>query len=185
MKKIVAIVIAVVTLLTMAGCEKKLEEDGTPVNDLLLESGILKVGMELKVPPMEALDEEMKPVGFDVDLIYAVAEKLGVKVEIVDTTEKNLLPSLGAKVYDCAISTIPITEDNQKEYYVTRPYADITLVKDQISNKEAEGQLGIFVSRKNGQLMLRIDKALEELRSEGKVSELSQQYFGTDITEGL
>lgn len=33
--------------------------------------------------------------------------------------------------------------------------------------------------------MLRIDKALEELRSEGKVSELSQQYFGTDITEGL
>ena len=177
MKKIVAIVIAVVTLLTMAGCEKKLEADGTPVNDLLLESGILKVGMELKVPPMEALD--------DVDLIYAVAEKLGVKVEIVDTTEKNLLPSLGAKVYDCAISTIPITEDNQKEYYVTRPYADITLVKDQISNKEAEGQLGIFVSRKNGQLMLRIDKALEELRSEGKVSELSQQYFGTDITEGL
>ena len=170
MKKIVAIVIAVVTLLTMAGCEKKLEADGTPVNDLLLESGILKVGMELKVPPMEALDEEMK---------------LGVKVEIVDTTEKNLLPSLGAKVYDCAISTIPITEDNQKEYYVTRPYADITLVKDQISNKEAEGQLGIFVSRKNGQLMLRIDKALEELRSEGKVSELSQQYFGTDITEGL
>ena len=68
---------------------------------------------------------------------------------------------------------------------MTRPYADITLIKDQISNKEAEGQLGIFVSRKNGQLMLRIDKALEELRSEGKVSELSQQYFGTDITEGL
>lgn len=53
MKKIVAIVIAVVTLLTMAGCEKKLEADGTPVNDLLLESGILKVGMELKVPPMK------------------------------------------------------------------------------------------------------------------------------------
>ena len=45
MKKIVAIVIAVVTLLTMAGCEKKLEADGTPVNDLLLESGILKLSL--------------------------------------------------------------------------------------------------------------------------------------------
>lgn len=185
MKKIIAILLTVVTAFTLAGCEKKLEADETPVTDLILENGTLKVGMELNTPPMESLDEQMKPVGFDVELIQAVADKLGLKVEIVETTEKNLLPSLSAKIYDCVISAVPITEENEKDYYVTRPYADITSVREQIQNKEAEGRLGIFVSRKNGQLMLRIDEALKELQSEGKIAEISQKYFEKDITQGL
>ena len=71
-----------------------------------------------------------KPAGFAPDTAAKVAEKLGLSLEIIDTTEENLLNSLDADLYDCVISTVGITEWNKEHYSATKAYADVSSVQD-------------------------------------------------------
>lgn len=75
MKKLVAVLVAVMTAgLVLSGCSKKPEK-----GEFTIEKGVLKVGMEIGYPPMEYYDVDGKtPIGFDVALGNAVAERLGL-----------------------------------------------------------------------------------------------------------
>ena len=60
-----------------------------------IEKGVLKVGMNLNDSPMSYLNTDTaRPDGFEAKVAEQVAEKLGLKLEIIDTTQKNLLKSL-------------------------------------------------------------------------------------------
>ena len=46
-----------------------------------LQDGVLTVGSNLTFPPFDTVDDNGTPDGFDVKLIEAIAEKLGLTVE--------------------------------------------------------------------------------------------------------
>ncbi len=80
----------------------------------LVNPGVLTVASDTTNPPQEFIDTTTQQVtGFDIDLITAIARRMGLKVEILTTKIETLISDLGNKRIDVAISAIPITPDRQ------------------------------------------------------------------------
>ncbi|WP_407426097.1 ABC transporter substrate-binding protein [Treponema sp.] len=118
MKKIALAVIALAASLSFIGCNKKVE-----AGEFTVEKGKLKVGMEIGYPPMEYYDTDGKtPVGFDIELGKAVAAKLGLEVEFVDTAWDGIFAGLETNKYDCVMSAATITPERLESMEFSRPY---------------------------------------------------------------
>ncbi len=61
-------------------------------------------------------------------MAQAIAEKLGLKLEIVDTAWDGIFASLDSNRYDCIISAVSITAERQGRYNLTEPYVANKLV---------------------------------------------------------
>lgn len=82
----------------------------------LVTPGTLTVGSDTTYPPQEYIDTATgKATGFDVDLITAIADRMGLKVNIVTTGFDTILDSLTAKRFDVVISAVTINPDRQKK----------------------------------------------------------------------
>jgi polar amino acid transport system substrate-binding protein len=95
----------------------------------------LRVGTDATFPPME-FTESGKRTGFDVDLVEAIAKKLGKQVEWVDIDFKGLIPGLVSHRFDMAVSAIYITDERKKVVDFTEPYYAgglVAMVKDDSS----------------------------------------------------
>ena len=88
----------------------------------LITPGTLTVGSDTTYPPQEFIDTNSgSPIGFDVDLITAMGQKLGLKVKVVTANFNTILDDLDTKRYDTVISAITINPDRlQKANFV--PY---------------------------------------------------------------
>jgi polar amino acid transport system substrate-binding protein len=89
---------------------------------LTIKSGVLTIGMEIGYPPMEYLDESGDPVGFDVQMANAIAAKLGLKVELVDTAWDGIFAGVDTGKYDCIMSAVTITDERLEKHNFTKPY---------------------------------------------------------------
>lgn len=88
-----------------------------------LKDGVLMVGMEIGYPPMEYFDTDgSTPIGFDVEVAKAVADYLGLELELVDTAWDGIFAGVKTEKYDCIISSVSITEGRLKEFNITKPY---------------------------------------------------------------
>jgi polar amino acid transport system substrate-binding protein len=88
----------------------------------LLTSGTLIVGTHLTAPPLEYTDTTTRQsAGFDIDLVTAIAQKMGLQVRIVPDSFDSLLPNLQASRYDVVISGVTIN-DARKQNVDFVPY---------------------------------------------------------------
>jgi polar amino acid transport system substrate-binding protein len=76
-----------------------------------LADGVLSVGNDGAYAPMEFEDENGDLVGFDVDLINAMAEVLGVTTDHPIAGFETLLPSLEAGRYDVVMSSMTVNPE--------------------------------------------------------------------------
>lgn len=119
------------------------------------ETMTVRVASDATWPPFEMVDEQTKEiVGFDIDLMNAVAEKGGFEVEYVNVGFDPLLAGMAQCQYDAAISSITITDDRKKSMLFSDPYfeagqvvtvrADETEItgKDSLSGKSVGAQIG-------------------------------------------
>ena len=74
----------------------------------------LTAGSEIPYAPMEFFDENNKPIGFEVDLIAAISEKLGVPIAFQEQSFDALIPALQSGKHDLAVSSMSDTVDRQK-----------------------------------------------------------------------
>jgi polar amino acid transport system substrate-binding protein len=109
MKKILTLIIFVVAIAFLNACGNT-------------ESGVLRVGMDLRYPPFESTDTENEPEGISVDIAYALGEYLGREVEIVNLDFSTLILSLNSGVIDIAIASMSITEERELSVDFTDPY---------------------------------------------------------------
>jgi len=87
----------------------------TPPNDLLTP-GTLTVGSDTTYPPQEYIDTSTgKAIGFDVDLITAIAQRMGLQAKIVTTKFSTIVDDEIAKRFDVVISALFITPERQKK----------------------------------------------------------------------
>jgi len=118
MKKTIAVLAAAVLALSFTGCAKKATNSG-----LTLKEGVLKIGMEIGYPPFEYFAEDGKtPTGFDVQLGKAIADKLGLKVEYVDTAWDGIFAGLDTDKYDVVMSAVTIFPERAEKYDFSTPY---------------------------------------------------------------
>jgi polar amino acid transport system substrate-binding protein len=73
-------------------------------------------------PPFEYVDDQNKIVGFDIDLMNAIAEKAGIEIEYMNVAFDPLLAGMAQGTYDAAISSITITDDRSKSMLFSDPY---------------------------------------------------------------
>jgi polar amino acid transport system substrate-binding protein len=81
------------------------------------DAGVLTIGMERDHPPMEFVDPKTNElVGFDVDLIHAIAKKLGVTTEIVHSRFEGLTPNLQSGRINLIISGMYDTPKRRENF---------------------------------------------------------------------
>ena len=88
-------------------------------------SGKLIVALEGAWQPWSYHDESDTLVGYDVEVSRAIAEKLGVEPEYVESDWDSLFAGLDAGRYDIVCNGVEVTDERAKTYDFTEPYGYI------------------------------------------------------------
>ena len=99
----------------------------TSTNPALTElqrSGVLKVGTEGTYSPFTFHDPATNQLtGYDIEVITAVAGKLGVKPQFAETKWDAIFAGLDAKRYDVVANEVSINAERQAKYDLSDPYS--------------------------------------------------------------
>lgn len=228
------------------------------------EKGEITIATEGTWAPWTYHDENGNLVGYDVEVMEKVAEKLGIKATFVEGEFDGLLAGLDSKRYDIIANGVNITEERAEKYDFSVPYAynrtavivredneeiqsfedlegketantitsvyaslaesyganvtgvddlnqtfellrsgriDATLNEEvtyydylkehpdagikiaALSEEAMEVVLPVRKGEESASLLAAINGALEELKESGELSQLSEKYFGTDISQ--
>ena len=83
----------------------------------LVSSGKLTVGSVTTNPPQEYLDATSQPIGFDIELIKAVAKGMHLQPHIMSASNfQTLFDGLTKRQFDVAISAVSMTPDLQQNF---------------------------------------------------------------------
>lgn len=96
---------------------------GTALADLQ-KSGVLKVGTEGTYAPFTFHDPATNQLtGYDIEVVTAVAGKLGVKPEFAETKWDAIFAGLEAKRFDLIANQVTVNDTRKAKYDLTDPYA--------------------------------------------------------------
>jgi His/Glu/Gln/Arg/opine family amino acid ABC transporter permease subunit len=245
--------------LVLTACGSSGGDGENPVSS----SGVLRVGTEGVYSPFSYHDPATgELIGYDVDVARAVGEKLGVKVEFVETPWDAIFAALEADRFDVVANEVTINDERKQKYDLSEPYsvgegvivtrtddnsikslADIKgkvagetatsnwaeVARDNGARVEAvegftqaikllnQGRVDLvindsiavyaylaetgdtsvkiagntgekseqgFAARKNSGLLPDLNKALDELRADGTLAEISKKYLKADASGG-
>lgn len=116
MKKILALVLAVAMMaFAFAGCGKS--------ESVTITEGTLTMGTNATFPPYEYTDENGDIIGIDAEIAAAVAEELGLKLEIKDMEFDSLIPAVKAGSIDIAFAGMTVTDERKESVDFSDTYA--------------------------------------------------------------
>ena len=130
-------VMAAAGVLTLSGCSNSSTSTaasagassaaGSAADQLaaIQASGKLIVALEGAWQPWSYHDESDTLVGYDVEVSRAIAEKLGVKPEYVESDWDSLFAGLDAGRFDMVCNGVEVTDERALTYDFTTPYGYI------------------------------------------------------------
>ncbi|MBC7256824.1 MAG: basic amino acid ABC transporter substrate-binding protein, partial [Chloroflexi bacterium] len=80
------------------------------------------IATDAAFPPMEFVDENKNIVGFDIDLMNAIAKVMGFEVEFKNTAWDGIFAGLESGDYDAILSAVTITDERKAKYDFSDPY---------------------------------------------------------------
>jgi cystine transport system substrate-binding protein len=265
--------IVAATALALVGCSSTASSgssgaSSTPGADTSLsdvqDAGVLTIGTEGTYRPFTFHDASGDLTGYDVEIVTAVAKKLGVKPEFEETQWDAIFAGLDAGRFDIIANQVSINDERKAKYELSDPYTvspgvvivakgttdidsleslkgkttaqslssnwydlaksnganveavegwaqavalleqgrvdatvndKLTFLDYKSTNAEAAAELTIaaetddpsrnaFVVKKGKTaLVTAVDDALTELRADGTLAEISEKYFGEDVSE--
>jgi ABC-type amino acid transport substrate-binding protein len=135
--------------------------------------GVVKVGTNAEYPPFESVDESGAVIGFDADIIAAIAEAAGFEYEFINTRWDGIFVALATGEFQAVASAATITEERLETVDFSDPYfnagqmlavpigSDITS-PDDLDGKKVGVQLGttgdIWVSENTDAEVIRFDE---------------------------
>lgn len=172
MKKISALILALVMLLSLCACGSQPAPAATeapteapadaptdaPADEVVesdlayvQEKGTLIVGIT-DFAPMDYKDEDGQWIGFDADMAKAFAEYIGVQVEFIEIDWDNKLLEINNKSIDAVWNGMTLTPEVLNAMSCSEPYcnnAQVVVVKaevaDQYQDKESLAELNFAV----------------------------------------
>ena len=88
----------------------------------LMNDGVLTVGVEIGYLPFEDFaDDGTTPIGYDIDIATAVADKLGLEVNFINTAWDGIFAGIDVN-YDCVCSAVTINAERQETMLFSTPY---------------------------------------------------------------
>ncbi|MFP4483024.1 MAG: transporter substrate-binding domain-containing protein [Thermovirgaceae bacterium] len=116
-----ALALSIVLALTLGGMARA----QTSRLDEIVERGVVRVGTTGDYKPFTYLDEETGEYeGIDVDMAKALANGLGVELELVPTTWKEIVTGIVEGKYDVAMGGISKKLARQMQVFFTIPYLE-------------------------------------------------------------
>jgi cystine transport system substrate-binding protein len=85
-------------------------------------SDTLRVGTEGTYSPFSFQGTDGKLTGYDIEVVTAVAGKLGKKVEFTQTPFDSIFAGLEAKRFDIIANQVTITDERKAKYDLSEPY---------------------------------------------------------------
>ncbi|WP_425296674.1 transporter substrate-binding domain-containing protein, partial [Nocardia abscessus] len=86
------------------------------------DPNVLKVGTEGTYAPFSFQGSDGKLTGYDVEVIQAVGDKLGKKVEFVQTPWDAIFAGLESKRFDLVANQVTVSEERTAKYALSSPY---------------------------------------------------------------
>ena len=129
MKKIIAVALCLVLVLSLTACGGDDEQDN-----------VLTVAMECTYAPynwtqstdangaVQIADSSDYAYGYDVMMAKKIAEELGMELEIVKSDWESLIPAVQSGAVDCVIAGQSITSERLEEVDFTLPYYYASIV---------------------------------------------------------
>lgn len=124
-KKIGMFVLALSIFIIIAGCGNKTTTAENGGADSSASSPSPKeyiVATDANYAPFESITTENVLVGFDIEVMKAVADKAGIKIKIVNTPWDGMFLTVVNGDRDILISAITITDERKKEMDFSDPY---------------------------------------------------------------
>jgi len=84
--------------------------------------GVLRLGTAAVTEPFSFVDGSQKVVGFDIELARYVAQKRGMKLEIVNMDFGAMIPALISGKVDMIGACITVTEERAQKVLFSEPY---------------------------------------------------------------
>lgn len=130
-KRFVKMILGTMSLLALAACgntsgtANSAATDGSSALQEIKDSGKLVVGTCADYPPYEwhlVQDGEDKIIGFDIAIAQAIADELGVELEVIDMVFDGLIPALSTGKVDMIIAGMNPTEERKQSVDFTDIY---------------------------------------------------------------
>lgn len=110
----------------------------------IAESGVLRVGTNPPYQPNEFKDKDGRIIGFDIDLMNAIGQVLGLRVVYFESDFDKIIPAIQAGTYDAGISSFTDTLEREEQVdFVTYYRAGVQWVQragDDIDPDDACGR---------------------------------------------
>ena len=87
------------------------------------DGGVLRMGTNATFPPYEFTDENGEVAGIDAEIAAAVAEKLGMELDITDMAFESLIPALQAGTIDIVLAGMTVDPEREDQVNFTDSYA--------------------------------------------------------------
>lgn len=121
MKKFLSTVLSLALLLTISGCSNNKNTEDHLAR--IQKAGKIIVALEGDWQPFSFHNDKDELVGVDVEVAKNIAERLGVEAEFVEASWDVLLTGMQAGTYDIVVNGVDVTEERQKTYDFSTPYA--------------------------------------------------------------
>jgi len=120
MKQFLASTLLVILVIaSLAACGPK---EAANHLDAIQQAGTIKVGTSADYPPFESVDASGNKIGFDIDLMVEVANRMGVTLEWVDMPFDSLIAAVQEGKIDMAISAFNYSEERDQQIDFSEAY---------------------------------------------------------------
>ncbi|WP_099157446.1 amino acid ABC transporter substrate-binding protein [Virgibacillus ndiopensis] len=179
MKKLAlwVLMIGLIAVLTACGSRNLYDE--------VMEKGVLTVGTEGTYAPFTFHNDQGELTGYDVEVIKEVANRMGVKVEFMETQWDSMFAGLNSERFDLIANQVGINEDRLENYDFSNPYTysaavvvvpketdDINSFEDLKGKKSAQSLTSNFgaIAKENGAELVGVEGLAQsiELLKQGR-----------------
>lgn len=149
-KFLIIVLIIALSLFAITACSSNVETDSKNNEtvdkslQLVIDRGVLRIGMCPEYPPFESINEKNEIIGYDPSLAAAIAKEMGIKAEFVNVPWEGLIAGVNNGDFDIIMSAMSPEEataatdavEISENYYTL---ADVIVVKsdnEDIKSKE-------------------------------------------------
>lgn len=156
----------------------------------IASDGKIVVGQDQSYPPNEFVDEKNTPVGMDIDLGNAIAQKLGLAVEFQNTAFDGIIPGLTSGKYELAMSSFTINAERLQEVDMVSYFSagtSMAVLKGNPDGLSIDDLCGKNVAVQKGTVQVEdLEKKSAECKTAGKPEITVTQFQNqTDVTLAL
>jgi len=110
----------------------------------------LIVAQDTTFPPMEFINDQKEQVGFDVDLMKAIAAEAKLDIEFKSVSWDGIFAGVTNGTYDIVASSVTITDERKATLDFSDPYINAGQVLVVLSDNNKDTKLADFIGRDVG-----------------------------------